>query len=140
MNETQTTRETVTTQKVNTPPIPTEPPQVAYEKKKTIFRTYQIVWYILGFIEALLAFRFVLLFLAANPRSGFAALIYSLSYPFAFPFIGLFPSAKVGNVVFEWSTLVAFIVYPLLASGIMKLMQFVKPTTPEEVDRNVSTV
>jgi hypothetical protein len=44
-----------------------ETPQKVYEKKKTIFRVNQIIWFILGLIEVLLAFRFVLRLLGANP-------------------------------------------------------------------------
>lgn len=127
----------VTRKRVEPGPVPDEPPQTAYQKKKTIFRTYQIVWYILGFIETVLIFRFLLLMFGANPNSGFADLIYTLSHPFALPFLNLFTSTRGGGIVVEWSTLIAMAVYPLIATGIVKLFQLIKPTTPEEVERAV---
>jgi uncharacterized protein YggT (Ycf19 family) len=133
------TQQVTTTQRTNPVPVEDDPPQVAYEKKKTVFRSYQVIWYILGFIEALLLFRFVLLMLGANPNSGFAQLIYGLSLPFAAPFQGLFPILNAGPVVFEWTTLVAMFVYFLVAMGITKLLQFFRPTSPEEVERVVTT-
>lgn len=127
----------VTRRRVAPAPVPDEPPQVAYEKKKTIFRSYQIIWYIVGFIETLLAFRFLLRLLGANPRSGFADLIYSLSLPFISPFVNLFPTPGGGRFAIEFSTIMAMIVYFLIGYAVVKLLQMIKPTTPEEVERAV---
>ena len=57
---------------------------------KPLYRGTQIVWYILGLLEALLAFRFVLKLLAANPSAGFSSFIYAVSYPFTAPFNTVF--------------------------------------------------
>lgn len=127
----------VTRTRVAPAPVPDEHPQVAYEKKKTIFRSYQIIWYIVGFIETLLAFRFLLRLLGANPRSGFADLIYSLSLPFISPFVNLFPTPAGGRFAIEFSTIMAMIVYFLIGYAVVKLLQMIKPTTPEEVERAV---
>lgn len=112
-------------------------PPEHFEEKKVIFRTYQIIWYLLGIIEALLAFRIVLKALAANPGSGFVDFIYSASYIFAAPFLSMFRSFIEEGSVFEFSTLVAMIVYFLLAYGLVELFQLIKPTTPEEVEEKV---
>lgn len=119
------------------PPVVTESPQHVYEAKKVIFRTYQIVWYILGVIEILLAFRFVLKLLGANPFSGFTNFIYALSDPFALPFAGILRITASSNMVLEWSTLIAMIVYGIVAYGIVSLLQLIKPTTPTEVEQTV---
>ncbi len=108
-----------------------------YEKKKVIFRTYQVVWYVLGIMEFLLGFRVLLKVLSANPFSGFANLIYSLSDPLANPFSGILRITVVGTSVFEWSTLIAMAVYALLAYGIVKLIEFIKPVTPDEVKQKL---
>lgn len=110
-----------------------------YQRKKTVFRAYQVVWYILGVIEVLLAFRVLLKLLAANPGSGFTQFIYGVSAPLAVPFLGVITSSTVGRSVLEWSTLLAMIVYLVVAYGIAKLIQFIKPATPEEVERTVET-
>jgi hypothetical protein len=133
--------ETVTKRKrQSTAPVPEEHPQQAYRTKKTILRSYQTIWYILGFIQVLLAFRFILRMLGANAASGFGNLIYSLSYPFAAPFFGLFGTSREGVYVIEWTTLVAMAVYTLVAYGLVHLFQLIKPTTPEEVEGTVDTV
>jgi uncharacterized protein YggT (Ycf19 family) len=133
-----TQREEVVTRTTQDNVVVNQTPQ-AYQTKKVIFRAYQVIWYILGIIEVLLAFRFVLRFIAANSSSGFAALIYSLSAPFAVPFRGLVSSTVTGQSVFEWSTLIAMVVYLILAYGLVKLFQFVKPTNPVEVETTVNT-
>ncbi len=129
----KTTRETP-------PPIRTEHPQVVYQKKKAIFRTYQIIWLMLGAIEVLLAFRLGLKMLAANPFSGFADLIYTVSSPFALPFQGILGTSVASQgSVFEWSTIIAMIVYAIIAGGIVQVMQLFKPTNPKEVSEVVDS-
>ncbi|HYM65240.1 MAG TPA: YggT family protein [Candidatus Sulfotelmatobacter sp.] len=108
-----------------------------FEKKKVIFRTYQIVWYVLGIMEFLLGFRVLLKALSANPISGFTNLIYTLSDPLANPFSGILRVTVVGASVFEWSTLIAMAVYALFAYGIVKLIEFVKPVSPDEVKQKL---
>jgi len=85
-----------------------------------------IVWYILGLIEILLAFRFVLKLLGANPDSGFVDFVYSVSGILTAPFDNIFnvASAKSGDIhaVFEPSILVAAAVYALIAWGLVKLL------------------
>lgn len=125
-----------TTKKV-TPAVVTEHPQRVYEKKKVIFRSYQIIWYILGFIEILLGFRVALKAMGANPFSGFVSLIYAVSDPLALPFAGILRSSVGSGAVLEWSTIIAAVVYLIVAFGLVNLLQFIKPVTPEEVEQTV---
>jgi uncharacterized protein YggT (Ycf19 family) len=126
-----------TTRKIAEPEIKTEHPQKVFEKKKTIFRFYQIIWYALTVIEFLLGFRFFLKAFGANPFNSFANFIYALSDPFALPFSGLFRSGISNSYVIEWSTLFAMVVYLLVAYGLVEIFQFVKPVTKEEVEQTV---
>jgi uncharacterized protein YggT (Ycf19 family) len=80
------------------------------------------VYYILGIVEALLAFRFILRLLGANPAAGFTQFIYGITYPFATPFLAVFQNSRiVPGSVFEWTTLLAMLVYWLLAIAIIKI-------------------
>ncbi len=119
--------------------VQTEPPQKVYQKKKAIFRVYQVVWYILGIIEVLLGFRFVLKILGANSASGFTNLIYSTSDTLVGPFKGIFKVAESQGSVLEWSTVIAAVVYAVIAYGLVQLMQLVKPAMPDEVERTVDS-
>src|ERR1035437_2588140 len=99
---------------------------------KPIYRGTQIVWYILGIIEILLAFRFVLKLLAANGSAGFTQLIYGATYPFAQPFLAVFRISQVQGSIFEWSTILAMIAYWVLAIAIIKFFLMSKSvSTPE---------
>src|SRR3989344_4784414 len=59
---------------------------------KPLYRTTQVVWYVFGVIEGLLAIRFFLKLLAANPAAGFTRLIYDMTEIFAAPFLFVFPA------------------------------------------------
>lgn len=127
----------VTTTRTDAVAINTEHSQKTFEKKKIIFRTHQIVWYILGFIELMLGFRIALKALGANPESGFASFVYSLTSPLAAPFQGIFRTSVSNASVFEWSTLVAALVYAIVAYGIVYFIQLMKPVSSKEVNQTV---
>ena len=99
---------------------------------KPLYRGTQVVWYILGVVEVLLAFRFVLKLLAANPAAGFSQFIYGITYVFAEPFLAVFQRTQVEGSILEWSTLLAMLVYWIVAWGIIKLFLMSKTvSTPE---------
>lgn len=99
---------------------------------KPLYRGTQIVWYILGIIEVLLAFRFVLKLMGANPDAGFTSFIYGITYIFASPFLNVLHITQIAGSLFEWTTLLAMFVYWLIAVGIIKLLLMGKTvSTPE---------
>lgn len=99
---------------------------------KPLYRGTQIVWYVVGVLEVLLAFRFVLKLLGANAGAGFSELVYGASHPFVAPFLNVFRIAVVEGKVFEWTTLLAMFVYWLIAIGIVKIFLMSKSvSTPE---------
>lgn len=111
-----------------------------YRQKKTIFRTYQIIWYLLGVVEVFLGFRVFLKLIGANPVSGFAGFIYTVSDPLALPFSGVLGVSSSGPSLVEWPTFIAMAVYALVVYGIEQLLQITKPTSPQEVVDTVDTV
>lgn len=87
----------------------------------------RIIYYVAGVIMTLLALRIVLLLLAANKGSGFVDFIYALSGFFATPFYGIFNyQPSYGQSTFEISSVVAIVVYGLVAMGIAKLFTLTK--------------
>ena len=119
------------------PLIKEEAPQKVFDKKKKIFRINQIIWYILGFVEVLLAFRIVLKALGANPSSGFTSFIYSITGPFALPFRGIIVESIDGSSLLEWSSVFAVVVYLVIAGGLVYLLDLVNPVSQEEVEATV---
>lgn len=99
---------------------------------KPLYRGTQIVWYLLGLLEVLLAFRFVLKLLGANAEAGFTSFIYGVTYVFTAPFLSVFRMTKVSGSIFEWTTLLAMLVYWLVALAIIKMFLMGKTvSTPE---------
>lgn len=87
----------------------------------------RVIWFIAGLISVIIAFRFVLLLLAANQGVPFTDFVYSLSAPFVAPFVGIFGEPAYGTSVFEVSSLLAIAVYLLIAWGVAKLLTITRP-------------
>ncbi|MFA4817118.1 MAG: YggT family protein [Parcubacteria group bacterium] len=103
---------------------------------KPLYRGTQIVWYLLGLLEILLAFRFILKLLGANAEAGFTSFIYGATHIFTAPFLSVFRMTKVSGSIFEWTTLLAMLVYWLVAFGIIKLFLMGKTvSTPEAASK-----
>lgn len=109
---------------------------------KPLFKGTQIVWYVLSVLEVILLFRFLLKLTEANAGAGFTSFIYGLSQPFIAPFAAVFQRTNIQGSVFEWTTLLAMIVYWVVAVGIIRLFLMSKTvSTPEaaaKLDENDS--
>jgi hypothetical protein len=118
---TNTTSEVQTTQR--------EPER---ERRIFTFKATQLVWLFLGLLEALLALRFILKLIAANPDAPIAVFIYGLSGLFLLPFAGLTATPQLGGMVLELATMVAMVVYALIFWAIERLVWliFYRPHGP----------
>ena len=98
---------------------------VAYDpyanKRIMASRVIQLVYLIFGLIEGLILIRFVLKALGANASAGFAQFIYGVTAPLVAPFYGLFGNPAAQGSVLEVHSIVALIVYALLAWLIVRL-------------------
>lgn len=90
------------------------------------FTARRVVYYILGILEVLFAFRLMFKLLGANLDSGFVSFIYATSHVFLAPFTAILRAATIQGIetkaVLEFSTIIAMIVYALIAGGIVKLI------------------
>jgi len=102
------------------------------ERRIFTFKATQFVWLVLGILEGLLALRFVLKLIAANPNSPITVFIYGLTGFFLLPFTGLTVTPSMGSAIFEISTLIAMLVYGLIAWAIERLIWviFYRPKGP----------
>lgn len=86
----------------------------------------RIIFYILGILEILFAFRLVFKLLGANPGSTFVSIIYSITDIFLAPFYGIFRIAVTEGIetqsVLEPALIIAMIVYAALAWGISRFI------------------
>ena len=114
------------------------------------FKATQWIWLGLGIVEVLIGVRVLLKLIAANPESPFAAFIYNVSAIFLFPFSGLVSTPVSGGMQLEISSIIAMMVYALLAWGIERIVwvSFYRPrgsvvgitqTTTSVPDRTTQT-
>lgn len=89
------------------------------------YKQQNVVYYVLGIIEVILAFRLIFKLLAANSANSFVSMLYSLTGIFIFPFIGIFRTTASAGAVFEPATAIAILFYMILAYGIIKLIQMI---------------
>ncbi len=117
-------KESVTTQNEG----PREAITTETKRLATSFQTIEyLVYFFFGALEILLAFRLVLKLTGASIASSFVGLIYGLTGSFILPFEGMFRKGYTQGVettsVLEPATLVAIVVYAVLAWGIVKLIR-----------------
>lgn len=86
-----------------------------------------LVYYFFGVLETLLVFRLILKIAGAGFNSWFVSILYTITRFFIIPFEGIFRKASINGIetvsIFEPSTIVAIIVYGVLAFGIVKLIR-----------------
>lgn len=96
------------------------------------YRATAIIYFLLSVLEVILLLRLVFRLLAANTGNGFVTFLYNLSQPFVAPFQGIFGDLDLGrNYVLEFSTLIAMLIYMLLAWGLVSLLTMLfRPNYP----------
>jgi hypothetical protein len=97
----------------------------------------KVIYYIIGVLEVLFAFRLLFKLLGANPASAFVSFIYTISGAFLVPFNGIFRSTSATQngvrSILETNTIVAMIVYFLIAWGIVKLVEIYMHPREKEI-------
>lgn len=92
------------------------------EQRIFTFKATQLVWLFFGILEVLIGLRVFLKLIAANPESPIAQFIYGFTNLFLFPFQGLTVTPSAGGMVLEISSLIAMVVYALIAWAIERLI------------------
>ena len=102
------------------------------ERRIFTFKATQLVWLLFGILETLLALRFGLKLIGANPDSPIAVLIYGFTSLFLFPFTGLTGTPAAGGMVLEISTVIAMVVYALIGWALERIIWliFYRPRGP----------
>jgi hypothetical protein len=99
---------------------------------KLIYNSTQVVWFILGFVEILLAIRFLFKLFGADSTAGFTNMIYNVTNVLVSPFVSVFQVTYAARSVFEWTTILAGAIYALVAYGIINLfLMSLDVSTPE---------
>ncbi|HVS50189.1 MAG TPA: YggT family protein [Candidatus Dormibacteraeota bacterium] len=89
------------------------------------FRATAVVGFIVGIVDVLIAARFLGKLLGASSQSAFVHAIYQVSGVFVQPFTGIFGDTGNKTNTFETASLVAIVVYAVIAWGIVVLIRIV---------------
>jgi hypothetical protein len=102
------------------------------ERRIFTFKATQLVWLLFGILEAMIALRIGLKLIGANPASPIAVFIYGFTSLFLFPFSGLTGTPSAGGMVLEISSVIAMVVYALIAWAIERTIWviFYRPRGP----------
>ncbi len=106
--------------------------RLSHEQRIFTIKLTQLVWLFFGVVEGLIGLRVLLRLLAANPNNPFAAFIYRITEVFVLPFQGLTAEPSAEGFVLEISSIIAMLVYALLAWAIAKFIWVLlyKPREP----------
>jgi hypothetical protein len=102
--------------------------------------TTALIYFVLGVLEVIMGLRWLFRLLGANTDNGFISFLYSISHPFVAPFNNIFNDQALGKQgVFEFSTLIAMLVYALIAWGLVSLINLLLRPTPGATDSMMTT-
>jgi YggT family protein len=109
------------------------------EQRIATFKATQLIWLMIGLLETALALRVMFKLIAVNPTNPFAALLYRVTDFFVAPFASLTGAPAFEGMVLEISTIIAMIVYLLIAWAIERMVYvlFYRPRGPVSVRQTV---
>lgn len=123
-----------------TPPVVESVPEDSAEIRQEEARTFRyaigklndfLQWFI-TVLEIILTIRFVLKLIGADPLNLFAGFLYALTDIILFPFNSIVHTPSIHtNQAFEWSTLIAMVIYWLVFWAIRRFLRILI-TGPED--------
>ena len=75
----------------------------------------RFIWWATGIVEGLIGLRVILRVMAANPGNPFASFVYAITNVFLWPFQTLVANPSSDGIVLEISSVIAMMVYLVLA-------------------------
>jgi YggT family protein len=109
------------------------------EQRFATFKATQVIWLLLGLLEATIALRVVFKLIAVNAANPFAALLYKVTDFFVAPFASLTGAPAAGGMVLEISSIIAMIVYLLIGWALERIVYvlFYRPRGPVSVRQTI---
>lgn len=111
------------------------------ERRIFTFKATQLVWLLFGVLEAMIALRIGLKLIGANAASPIAIFIYGFTDLFLWPFAGLTGTPAAGSMVLEITSVIAMVVYALIAWALERIIWviFYRPRGPVVAVTETST-
>jgi len=91
-------------------------------QRLTLERISALIGFLFSVIEGTIGLRVLLKLMEANPRNAFASFLYNFTALFLAPFAGLTANPSVGGMILEITSIVAMIVYALIALAVIRLV------------------
>jgi hypothetical protein len=109
------------------------------EQRVATFKVTQLIWLLFGILEAAIALRVMFKLIAVNATNPFASLLYNVTFLFVAPFASLTSAPAVGGMVLEISSIIAMIVYLLIAWALERIVYvlFYRPRGPVSVRQTI---
>jgi len=109
------------------------------EQRVATYKVTQLIWLLLALLEGALALRITFKLIGVNAANPFAALLYSVTDLFVAPFASLIGAPQADGMVLEISSLIAMIVYLLIAWAIAAIVNvlFYRPRGPVSVSQTI---
>ena len=100
-------------------------------------KPHKLSGYCLDLLEALIALRVVFKLIGVNAANSFAAFLYNVTNIFVAPFASLTSAPAAGGMVLEISSIIAMIIYALIAWALAKIIwvAFYRPRGPVSVSQ-----
>lgn len=107
------------------------------DQRVATFKFTQLIWLLLGILEALIALRVVFKLIGVNAANSFASLIYNVTEIFVAPFASLIGAPAAGGMVLEISSILAMFIYLLIGWALAKVVNviFYRPRGPVSVNQ-----
>jgi hypothetical protein len=87
------------------------------------YRSIRFIWFLAGLVDVLIGLRFALKLFGASTLSPFVLLVDGVTAPLVAPFRGIFPVAGQGPFILEPASLVALVIYPLIALALVSIIR-----------------
>lgn len=109
------------------------------EQRGITLKATQFILLLLGILEALIALRVVIKLIGGNASNSFATFLYGITHPFVAPFASLTGTLAAGNMVLEISSVIAMLVYLLIAWALERIVYvlFYRQRGPVSVRRTI---
>lgn len=96
--------------------------EAGQEQRVATFKVTQLIWLLLGLLEAAIALRVMFKLIGVNAANPFAALLYNVTDLFVAPFASLTGAPAAGGMVLEISSIIAMIVYLLIGWAMERIV------------------
>jgi hypothetical protein len=92
------------------------------EQRVATFKATQLIWLLLGLLEAAIALRVIFKLVGVNEANAFATFLYGVTGFFLAPFASLAKAPAAGGSVLEVSSIIAMVVYLLIFWAIERIV------------------